>query len=430
MKKILSIILSVVLMLTMFPATIATEYMPTTLEAINRYRPNDDISFSIVAEKLLNSFSDKNVYTFYALSPYGYAILYNETNGLMEACYSEKAVLPIDVDDDSCYYYGGPGVYCILQNNSYFNTFDETYFNAEMLTSTIEAEKLAQEYEIQKACIERASTANSISTVSTDDTSTMRTASVQYTYFSNLVEYGTNQNGTCTVIAAAMLLGYYDNFINDFFVWPVYENNGGTNEAFHQVLNNYVYGTSAQGGIYIHDAADGINQYLEDQSLSCILVSEDSSTTAAINKTISKLESGQPVIASMKKSLDALYNHTVLVYSVTYNTSDPVSTAVFTMNMGWHDGTRDGQSKTEYVASAGWFYECGYIEGTCTSHTLNTWYDYSIYNHCRNCTACTYIEFEAHNAYWDSLRGICTRCGRTGNSGSVIYSRIASAEHA
>ena len=395
---------------------------------INRYRPNDDISFSVVSEKTLYSFSGENAYTYYTLSPYGYAILYNKTNGLMEACYHENAILPIDMTDDICYYYGGPGVYCTLENNTYFNTFDKTYLNAEMVIATLEVEALAQEYEIQKASAERLDAANSARTMPTEDISVMRTVSVQYAYFSNLVEYGMNQNGTCTVIAAAMLLGYYDNFANELFVLPMYEDNRGTNENFHQLLNDYVYGTNAQGGIFIHEAAAGINQYLEDRFLSCIFASENSSRTAVINKMISELTSGNPIIASMATAYSARYNHSVLVYSVTYDTANPANTAVFTMNMGWHDGTSDGQTETEYVASAGWFYECGYIESTCTSHTLNEWYDFDSYTHHRNCTACTYSESEAHNLHWDSLRGRCTRCGRTVSSGSGIFSISAEDE--
>lgn len=185
--------------------------------------------------------------------------------------------------------------------------------------------------------------------------------SVAYDYFRFLEKFGENESGTCTVLAAAILLGYYDNYVDEDFVPMQYEDGNGTTEAFHQLLNLYVYGTSPLGGILIRDAVPDINAYLTNQMVLATMVSEYTSQTSAINSMINNLASGAPVIASMGIDYGAAYNHTVLIYSVSYYNGDPTGTAAVTMHMGWHDSDDEGPYKA-YVATAGWFYECGYLQ--------------------------------------------------------------------
>lgn len=381
------------------------------LDVINQYKTEDNI-YTILDSKTLFSISSNQTYTLYELSPYGYAILLNRTNGLVEACYTEDAVIPVDMDSTVQYYYGGPGIYCIKQLDTFYNIFDQSYLSTDVRQSVAESEASVYSYEILKA--RTLSTGTGTATRSVSAASTTQLHAVGYDYFSNLVNYGSNNEDTCTVIAAIMLLSYYDNYHNDSIILSKYEDGNGTNESFHTLMKNYVYGSGEREGIYIREALQGINKYLTDSGLNMELKSEYSSQTAAINKAIDTLKSGDPVIASMGTTRGAPYDHSVLVYQVQYNSASPASTAVFTMNMGWKSGTVGGQSYTSYVASAGWFYECGYIQNTCTSHTLTSWHDYNSVYHCRHCTKCTYNVLEYHSDYWNALLGKCTRCGRTG----------------
>lgn len=382
---------------------------------INMYRTCEDVEYSISKQYTLFSFSGTPDYTLYILNPYGYAILLNETNGLLEACYLDDADLCINVEDNRKYYYGGPGVYCTYEKGAFINHFDDSVISDVAVAELVAVEQNVKAYEINKAqALETAVSVNNERGNSTRATHTFR---VEYNYFSNLSDYGINNDGTCTVIATQMLLGYYDYFRNDAFVPSNYEQNNGTSEAFHQHLNDYVYGDESPGPIYIHDAAPGINDYLQDQGLLCSLVSEDSSQNAAISQIIESLQNGEPVVASMSKSYDALYNHSVLIYGVTYDSANPVGSAAVTMHMGWQSATEDNQSTKQYVASAGWFYECGYIQNNCTTHLFRNWTDKDAVYHWRCCRKCTHFELGAHSDSWNGRLGKCMLCGRTGFSG-------------
>lgn len=102
-------------------------------QVINQYSSNKEVKYTISSQKTVLGISGDSTYTIYELKPYGFAILLDETNGLMEACYAENAVIPIDVKSNDQYYYGGPGVYCIRENGSLLNTFNGEILDSEQL---------------------------------------------------------------------------------------------------------------------------------------------------------------------------------------------------------------------------------------------------------------------------------------------------------
>ena len=426
MKRIVKVVALVLLCMVLILPTSALETLgsinqPTDLidspeTVINMYRTCEDTDYSIRKQYTLFSFSGTPDYTLYILNPYGYAILLNETNGLLEACYLEDADLCIDVENNRQYYYGGPGVYCTYEKGEFINHFDKRVISDADVSVLTERELDVKAYETNKAQI--LATGSSGNNERGNSTRTVtETFYAGYAYFSTLSNYGRNVNGTCTVIATQMLLGYYDYYANDSFVATTYEQNNGTTETFHQILNNYVYGTSQQGGIFIHNAAPGINDYLQDRGLLCSLNSVYSSQNAVIGKIQETLQNGEPLIASMGTHCNALYNHTVLIYGVTYDSGNPIGTAVVTMHMGWQSTSVDGQSTKQYVASAGWFYECGYIQSNCTLHTMTAWQNKDAIYHWRGCRKCTHFEEGKHSDSWNSVLAKCTKCGRTGAGG-------------
>lgn len=335
----------------------ATKNTQSAEQVINLYSNNKEVKYTISSQKTIFGISGDSTYTIYKLKPYGFAILLDETNSLMEACYAENAVIPIDTKSDDQYYYGGPGVYCVRQNGNYLNTFDGEILSYDDIYHCGQLERSAAQYELSK------SDKIASKTGKTDAKSNFMSHSVAFDYFMDLDKYGTNVDGTCTVIATAMLLGYYDNFVDEDFVPTQYEDGNGTSEAFHQLLNQFVYGNSPAGGIFIHDALPGINAYLIDRMIWATMESEYTSQTSAINSMINNLAAGVPVIASMGTHVGAAYDHTVLVYEIYYIDSDPTGTASVTVNMGWGDTINDdGQFNTVYTTSAGWFYECGYLQ--------------------------------------------------------------------
>lgn len=327
-------------------------------QVINQYSSNKEVKYTISSQKTVLGISGDSTYTIYELKPYGFAILLDETNGLMEACYAENAVIPIDVKSNDQYYYGGPGVYCVRENGSLLNTFNGEILDSEHVSYCAQLESSASQYELRR--LDKAESKIG----KTNSRSNLVVHSVAFDYFMDLKEYGENLHGTCTVVAAAMLLGYYDNFIDEDFVPIQYEDGNGTTEAFHQLLNLYVYGTSPLGGIFIRDAVPGINAYLTNQMVLATMESEYTSQASAINCIINNLAAGSPVIGSMDEVFGAENNHTALIYGVHYYNSDPINTATLTVHMGWGN-TGPGYvigGYNVYSASAGWFYECGYLQ--------------------------------------------------------------------
>ena len=165
----------------------------------------------------LKDFNGDYAYTLYELQPFGYAILLNSTNGLLEACYSKGAYIPFDMSKNAQYYYGGPGTYCMLEEKSFVNLYDGSLLSSDVLRQLSDLQNIVQDYEIKKA----ASQLHDVKDNSQEKAAATSTISsyVYQSYFSSLVDYGLNLNGTCTVIAAQMLLGYYDYYINDYFLY-------------------------------------------------------------------------------------------------------------------------------------------------------------------------------------------------------------------
>lgn len=385
--------------------TSQNEALPLTTasvnDIINMYSNTNSITYSIINTFPLESISGGSSYTLYQLNPYGYAILLDETQSLMEACYAKDSTFPVSVSNKGTIYYGGPGIYCVKSGDNYYNLATNTVLTSSELSGITLSETYVQNTQKQHYM---SSTARSSQRAS-------MSYSAGYDYFSSLTDFGLNTNGTCTVIAAQMLLNYYDNFINSGFIATQYDEGNGSSESFHQLLCDYVYGTNPQGGIFIHDASNGITNYLLETGLHYSLESEYSSPNNAVAKIIATLISGKPAIASMSQAYNAPWEHSVLVYSVTFDSANPVPTAVLTMNMGWKNS---GSQYLSYVASASWFYECGYLSNNSSIHTMNAWEDVNTLYHTRSCSSCSFTEKGFHCDVWDSVNRRCTLCPRMG----------------
>lgn len=337
---------------SVFSAAAAPAVLSQEEAVINARSTDKDVSFTVASSVKLKSFATGDFeYTMYTLSPYGYAILCDETGALMEACYEESVLPPYPVNRLKSFYYGGPLHYFVLEKGQYREIHSQN-----MLTNT-ELDAFAALDRQARSMAFRISSSEALQTVEISPQFDSAVYEVETIYFSCLNDFGVNEEGTCTVIAAAILFGYYDIFINNAFVETAYRQGDGTNEAFHQLLNSYVYGSQSQGAIFIHDAAAGLNRYLAARDVTARLRAEYTSSNSAQAKILNELADGRPVIASMKKSLGAEWNHSVVVYRAVFDPANPLGTATLQMHCGWKDDT----SHRSFVASISWFYECGYI---------------------------------------------------------------------
>lgn len=423
-KKLLGVLLLGIVLLTCGGSPVTSADADGLLQSerqaeqvINAYSLHAETVYTIARSVPLKSFATGAYeYTLYELAPYGYAILYDATTDLMEACYEPDTLLPVAADETAAVFYAGPGNYYAYDGAALKNTIDGSTLDYEGM-----AQLAALETEAQR-CSKESAASLSVSDAMSPQSSVVPSTDivkkyVQKSYFENLDrakgELGNNNGtGTCTVIAVQMLLGYYDNFICDQYVEAKYECGKGTNEAFHLLLNDYVYGDDPVGGIYIRNAAAGINTYLSERGISARLLSEHSTLAKARDKIFNSILSGQPVIASMSTIHGAEYDHSVLVYGVQYDPEIVVSAsqAKFVVHMGW------GINTAAYVTSGSWYYECGYLSHN--THSYGLWKQNGSATHKRVCP-CGAAQTESHAGYWNASTKKCSRCGYVGNISTV-----------
>lgn len=377
------------------------------LTVINRYRPDSSVSYTIASQKQLFGFSN-NTYTLYQLSPYGYAILMDSPCRLMEASYDENAVPPIDMSDSSKYYYGGPMSYCKTTNEGMLNVYDNTLLTADQI------EKITlKEADV---CLAKQATVSNISTVnlfSTTSTSSLEIYTVEYYYFAYLTEYAENTVGTCSAVAAQILLGYYDSFVNDDVVASQYEVDAytghGTSDAFSDVLFDYIYYDQGltPGGVGYYTAINGINDYLESRALCMYL-----SSTTYESRYIELIQQGYPLYIGMYVNGDTDSGHACVAYRVQFEENDPTGTAIFTVNMGWDSGSNfQSPPNCHLLIDGDWLFAGSYMINT--NHTYR-FLDYNAFTHTKTCRTCSTVFYESHSPYWNTALEKCTRCGRTG----------------
>lgn len=320
------------------------------------YKSDTNIKYTVADQKTLKSLSNgDDAYTLYRLSPYGYAIFLNEPLTLMQACFTEDAVMPVSVDNDTVYYYGGPMEYYTKVGDRYNHVSEEYSIAVADLTNAN-----ISEANVRTLLENRASEKSG--TLMLNSSSALTKVFAGGVYFAHLKNYGYNSQGTCTVIAACMLLRYYDyEGYDNNFVATQYESGTGTTDDFHLYMNTLVYGTAtpSNGAIYIHGIDSAIEDYLENQGvLASFSYAYYVFPSNMVSPVIAKITSGHPVIASMSRDQGAGQNHSVVVYGVAYDASDPVNTAMYTVHLGQNPGTLEGTVE-EYNAL--WFYEYGYL---------------------------------------------------------------------
>lgn len=382
-------------------------------ETINMYS-STDVIYEISHQISLKSFSSSaDTYTLYILSPYGYAIFLSNSTCMMEACLQPGARIPYDKTFVGDYYYGGPGNYYFIENGTYKHATTGQILSQEQTDSLSSAE----------ARVLSSVVSNLKKQSNTVQQSNRSTAASEYvsefvapSYFNSLQYFGSNTNGTCTIVAIAILLGYYDYYVNDSYVGTAHEYGNGTNNEFHLYLNNLVYGTptpTPNGGISIQDAAQTINTYLDSRGLITELHPVSPLLNSSLtNSIILYIKNDMPVVASTSENNGADWNHTVVIYGVVYNTANPAGTAVYTVHMGWDPFTTN---YTSNQINACWFTDCAYIDCGTNWHAQGlVWNDVDINYHEITCHCGIYLK-ERHESYIDPSTGYCTKCGRKFN---------------
>lgn len=339
-------------------------------DIVNLYAESNE-DFSINKFRSINNSLGKAAYILAELLPYGYALFNNSNCLLLEANFSEGSVAPVPLEDENDYMYVGPSTFAVMEKNNLVLTDNGHSLSAQDVQWVVDFESAING--VDKNQLGYVYNSNEIRTPISSAISTY-TDSVGIAYFPRLNDHGTNTEGTCTVLAAAMLIGYYRHNVNSNYIASQYVTQGsssssaGTTEAFHQLLCTYVYGDGERGGISICNAAEGINNYLNSRPVAGrIVANTDKNVKLTQDTMIECITERRPAIASCGKGYGASINHTMLVYGIKYTYRSDVeinSSSLPPVNYNSlmyrvHYG--HGSSKNDVWVTSAWFYRYGYI---------------------------------------------------------------------
>ncbi len=313
--------------------------------------------FTVSEVYTLNKFSSSNSYTLFLFEEGGHAVYDNLTETVEELCVEGNS-LSDKLNSYGDYYYAGPGNFIVKQNENFYDLNTNIQLSPADVSAVSALETSVQNVRIAEKVI---TAKNARALVPEESTTNYFLDNVLYFYeLESESQFGTNQNGTCTHIACAIMLGYYDYYVNDDLVQSMYhyvENNErapGTIQAFHLFLQNFL-GTSSCG---LEAASSGLNFYIDIMNLS-----NDFSVEYLLNNysnvfstVVREINENRPAVIAMFESYGASMNHSVTVYGYRESISPYTgATRTYYVQTGWGEPLRSAYSHT-------WFADVLYIE--------------------------------------------------------------------
>ncbi len=205
--------------------------------------------------------NDKEVAYFYPGINNGYLIVDADTLKPIE--FSHENSLDFFNDTKRKYYYGGP-----------LNYF---YEQGENIISSTGVSVKKQDLNFENK-------AKSFTVSNFEEINKARSSNIRISHVPR--NYSYNPNGICGSTAAAILLMYYDDYVNDAYVASGYEVSG-TGEKLIKMLVPYIDGSTP--GSTASDMVSGLNKYLGSRGLSKsakLLSKADIATPFSSNKPV------------------------------------------------------------------------------------------------------------------------------------------------
>lgn len=328
--RMISLMLAMVFIFTSSPFGVFATNQPASFQTevglyIENYAnsvSNNGEKYQIISSQVLKSFTLEKSYVLYNLYPLGYAI-YDEISGVVEELML-GVNSPYSSAQKGTWYYGGPTNYIVEKDNKFISLTD----NRELSNSYIN-DLVA----IEQNTVSSRKTARAIPT----DTRYHYVKSSQY--FTSMLgeDFGNNVNGTCTQVACAIMLGYYNYYVNTQFVPTAYEQGVGTTDAFHLYLQNFMGSTSSG----LENAANGLNAYFDAiyftaPTAQCVIGDHN----AVFSKVSTNISNNRPTVISMFSSYNSncTMNHSVVVYGYREEvTLQMMTSASYYVHTGWHN---------------------------------------------------------------------------------------------
>lgn len=304
-----------------FPRTKAEEK-----EYITKIAEEIDVEgreFTVAYEYALNCFTSQKSYVLYELSPSGYAI-YDQISGIVEELILDSDN-PYKEVKNGTMFYGGPMNYIAKLDNKYLLINENT--------------ELSERDVVELTSLEAFTVENRQKTAKGNPSSTEYYYMSSSTYFTSLLgdKFGTNTTGTCTQLACAIMLGFYDVYVNSQFVPDGYRDGYGTTQAFHLYLQTFM-GTS---GCFLSNAASGLNSYFSAIFFTLPTAYYNSNNhNTVFTKVSNRVYNNRPTVISMFSYYNPScpIDHSVVAYGYrTEITGGVMTSAAYFVHNGWHN---------------------------------------------------------------------------------------------
>ena len=371
-RRIVCLLLLISLIVTTLSGAIIYAESDSQLQATESYANqiiNDGVTYHFTAQIPLKSSTGEVEYSFYSMSPQGF-VIYNEVTARFEELAPYAVGMPYTSSANGVrkdYYYLGPDNYFYLDDGVYKDCITNEALTTGNLTTLIQIESVKRSAEA------------SLSTASSSDERTVSYSIargpipiirvVNYyipneNYFTSLLGnyFGLNVNGTCTMVASQILLGYYNYYSGlNVFIDSQYCDGYGTTESFHQLMINYI--KPSGGGAFFSEATNGINAYLDTRSgvtVDAHLVT--SGHSGVFNVVSRKIREGYPVATAMFSwyNSDCPMNHANITYgySMIYsNQTGELDGIYYYVHNGWKNSSSNLKSY-----NYAWFAHAIYLE--------------------------------------------------------------------
>lgn len=317
MKKKNSVILSIILsIIVLFNST---SLISVSAGEIASFSPSDDV-ITFITDKdrvILNTYTplysikDEVVAYYFDLSPRGYAIC--STNGNIIEC-------SIEHSKELSYgktYYLSPTMLCSKRNGKYYVKDNETPLLLE------------DEYVLSNSFSTKIDVVNQYQNSSALDDN-ISPQSTSYNYLSGTLRtYDYNVNGTCGSTAAAILLMYYNDYIDDYMVLSSYETSTG--QSLIDLLIPYIDGDTP-GSTYI-DIKNGLNWYLRWKGRSDVYVA-NCIADVSFSSYKSIIDSGRPAVVTVYDA-PTYGDHGVVGYGYETYKRNTTTYCLYVVNDGW-----------------------------------------------------------------------------------------------
>lgn len=317
LEKIIKIIIILFVVIGLF------QFFPVYAEGINN---KNETEISVLTNSVTPLYNNENeiIAFYYELNNGGYIIVNSDGTDFIEYSLEESM---LDLGKDEKYYYNEPlSIYEKIDNSKVENCITNEKTEFKDLEFSIKT---------SGKCNQKNATDLAIDMISS---STFEEEQLNY----ETKAYDYNPDGRCGAVAGAILLRYYNDYVDTKYITSTYETTDG------KKLINYLVDNYLGKGTSYSKLKNGLNSYLSDRNISTRFQAiEGKNSVTVFNKIRSYIKNNRPIIVGLTGS-ETYGEHWVVGtgYSIIYNQTLGFANIVI-FNDGW--GNRNIRLNLYYV---------------------------------------------------------------------------------